>query len=34
MPRHLLDRVKHANPNLKTANDLVRDMLRMRTVRV
>ena len=30
----LLERAKHANPNLKTANDLVRDMLRMRTVRV
>jgi Holliday junction DNA helicase RuvA len=31
---NLLERVKHANPNLKTANDLVRDMLRMRSVRV
>jgi Holliday junction DNA helicase RuvA len=31
---NLLERAKHANPNLKTANDLVRDMLRMRSVRV
>ena len=31
---NLLERARHANPNLKTANDLVRDMLRMRSVRV
>ena len=31
---NLLDRAKHLNPNLKTANELVREMLRMRTVRV
>lgn len=30
---HLLDRVKHASPDLKTTNDFVREMLRMRTVR-
>jgi Holliday junction DNA helicase RuvA len=30
---HLLDRAKHANPKLKTTNEFVNDMLRMRTVR-
>ena len=30
---HLLDRAKHANANLKTTNEFVREMLRMRTVR-
>ncbi len=30
---HLLDRAKHHNANLKTTNDYVREMLRMRTVR-
>ena len=30
---HLLDRTKQANPNLKTTDALLREMLRMRTVR-
>src|SRR5918993_2235456 len=30
---HLLDRAKHHNANLKSTNDYVREMLRMRTVR-
>lgn len=30
---HLLDRARQANPNAKSSNDLVREMLRMRTVR-
>ena len=30
---HLLDRVRQANGNLKTADALIREMLRMRTVR-
>jgi Holliday junction DNA helicase RuvA len=30
---HLLDRAKQHNTNLKTTNDFVREMLRMRTVR-
>src|SRR5688572_13871753 len=30
---HLLERAKHGNPNLKTTETLVREMLRLRTVR-
>jgi Holliday junction DNA helicase RuvA len=31
---HLMDRARQTNPNLKGTSDLVREMLRMRTVRV
>jgi len=31
---HLLDRAKQGNPSMATTNDYVREMLRMRTVRV
>jgi Holliday junction DNA helicase RuvA len=30
---HLLDRAKHTNPQLRTASELVNEMLRLRTVR-
>jgi Holliday junction DNA helicase RuvA len=30
---HLLDRAKHTNPKLKTTNEFINEMLRMRTVR-
>ena len=30
---HLLDRAKHANPNLRTTTEFINDMLRMRTAR-
>jgi hypothetical protein len=30
---HLLDRAKQLNPNLKTTDGFVREMLRMRTMR-
>jgi hypothetical protein len=30
---HLLDRVKQSNPKISTADALLRDMLRLRTVR-
>jgi len=30
---HLLDRAKHADPALRTATELVNEMLRMRTAR-